>query len=133
MPVATPHVGTAAKVTFTPTSPTPGSEITLKNSTWKLQLEPNIKTSSNTTDGIVRASGLQDADGSVTGFLDTSQPIEADVNQGTIGTLKLYTTSTKFYSLLAIIGPLNIEMSTEDLSKWDFNFMLQSGSVTEPV
>lgn len=130
---ATPIVGTNAKVTFQQTYPTSGSEITLKNSGWKLNRDPNVKTSSNTTDGIVRAAGMADADGTVKGFLDSTQPIEADVNQGSIGTLKLYRNSTKFYSLTAIIGPLNIETSTEDLEQWDFSFMLQSGSVTEPV
>ena len=130
MPTATPHIGTNSKVTFTPSG---GSEVTLKNSDWKLSLDPSIKMATNTTDGIVRAAGLQDATGSVSGFVDTSQVIEADINQGTTGTLKLYRDSTKFFSLTAIIGKLDIETSTEDFEKWSFEFSKQSGSVTEPV
>lgn len=130
MSVATPIVGVNAKVTFTPAG---GSEVTLKNSKWTLKKDPNIAKTTNTTDGIVRAVGLQDAEGTVNGFLDSSQPIEADISEGTTGVLKLYRNATKFYSLTAIIGTLNISTGTDEPEQWDFNYMLQSGSVTEPV
>ena len=130
MPVASVHIGTDSKVTFTPSG---GSEVTLKNSDCKLSLDPSIKMATNTTDGIVRAAGLRDATGSVSGFVDLSQPIEADINESTVGVLKLYRNATKFFSLTAIIGKLDIETSTEDFEKWSFDFSKQSGSVTEPV
>lgn len=130
MAVAVVHVGTAAKVTFQPTG---GSLVTLKNSEWSLKRDPSIAKSSNTTDGIVRAVGMTDASGTVKGDVDTSERCEAQVAIGTIGTLKLYVDATKFFSLVAIIGPFNIETGTEKMETWDFEFMLQSGSVTLPV
>lgn len=128
---ATPIVGTAAKVTFTPASG--GGEVTLKNSKWTLKRDPNVKMTSNTTDGIVRVAGMQDAEGTVNGFLDTTAPIYASIGEGVTGTLKLYTDATKFYQLTAIIGASNFETGTDDPATWDFAYMLQSGTVTEPV
>ena len=130
MAVAVLQVGTAAKVTWTPTG---GSLATLKNSTWKFSREPEVKKSTNTTDGIVRAVGFTDAMGSVTGEVDTTDRIEAKINSGDIGVLKLYTDGTKFFQLTAIIGKLDIETSTDDFEKWSFDFSLQSGSIVEPA
>lgn len=133
MPVSVPMVGTAAKVTYQ--SSGGGGVLTLKNNKWTLKKEPNIKTSSNTTDGIVRAAGMSDYSGTVDGEMDTTagQRIEANINEGDIGTLKIYTDGTKFFQGTVIIGPLTIETGTDDLEKWSFEFMKQSGTLTEPA
>lgn len=130
MPVATVHVGTAAKVTFQPTA---GSLVTLKNSEWSLKVDPGIAKSANTTDGIVRVAGLEDYQGSVKGEVDTTARIDAQVTQGTVGTIKLYVDETRFWQGTAILGPLDIEIGAEKLETWSFEYMKQSGALTKPV
>lgn len=130
MPAAVPIVGVNSIVKFTPQG---GTEVTLKNSKWSLSKKANIKDAPNTSDGMVRAKGIPDFEGSVEGFTDTSDPIEGDVQEGTIGTLKLYRDSTKFYSMSVIIGDFDIETGVDDLETWTFSFMKSSGTVTNPV
>lgn len=128
---ATPNVGRNAIVKWT--TPVGGTEITISNSDWNLDIVNRIKEAPNTVDGMVRAAGLEDATGSVKGFVDTSNVIEGDVNDGDIGTLKLYRNSTKFFSLVVIISNLKITTGVDALEEWSFDFALQSGSITKPV
>lgn len=127
---ATPQQGTAAIVKWTPSG---GSESTLKNSDWTYQKTNRVKEAPNTSDGMVRAAGIADVKGSVKGFVDTSVRIESVINEGAIGTLKLYTDSTKFFSFTAIIENLQIETGVENVEQWTFDYSIQSGTVTEPV
>lgn len=128
---ATPEQGTAAIVKWT--SPVGGTEVTLKNSDWTYQKTNRVKEAPNTTDGMVRAAGIADVKGSVKGFVDTTVRIESKIDEGSTGTLKLYTDGTKFFSFLAIIENLQIETGVENMEQWTFDYSLQSGSVTEPV
>lgn len=128
---ATPQQGTAAKVKLT--VPVGGSEVTITNSDWTLQKMNRVKEAPNTTDGMLRAAGLADAKGAVKGYVDTTNRIEGNVDEGAIGTLKLYTDATKFFSLVAIIENLQIETGVDNMEQWSFDYSLQSGSVTEPV
>lgn len=134
MPVATPIVGTLAKVTFTVGAGTPAE---LKNSKWTMVKHANIKEAPNTTDGMLRARGLLDATGTVEGFIDSTSTATLPttlINEGDVGTLKLYINATQFYSVTAIIGDVTVDMGgVNDLEKWSFPWMLQSGTVTEPV
>lgn len=128
---ATPQQGTAAIVKWT--SPTGGTEVTIKNSDWTYQKMSRVKEAPNTTDGMVRAAGLIDAKGTVKGYVDTTTRIESKIDEGSIGTLKLYTDATKFFSMVAIVENLQIETGVDSLEQWSFDWSLQSGSITEPV
>lgn len=127
---ATPIVGTDAIAKFTPDG---GSEVTLKNSKWTLNRKPNIKDAPNTSDGMIRTTGIKDFDGSVEGFTDSGDPIEGDIEDGTKGVLKLYRNTTKFFQGNVIIGDFEITTGVDDLETWKFNFMKSSGTITNPV
>ena len=127
---ATPQQGTGAIVKWTPSG---GSESTLTNSDWTYQKMNRVKEAPNTSDGMVRAAGLADVKGTVKGYVDTTTRIESKIDEGAIGTLKLYTNGTKFFSLTAIIENLQIETGVDNLEQWSFDYSLQSGTVTEPV
>lgn len=131
MPAATPIVGTAAKVKWT--SPAGGTEKTIKNMNWKLSAIPDIKRRSNTTDGFVRVAGLNDYEATVEGDTDTSDVIEGDIVEGSVGTLKLYRDGTKFFSMVAICTRADISTGSEDVEHYNLAFALQSGSLTLPV
>jgi|GEM_PF-4285922 len=133
MPSAVPIVGVNAVVKFTPLGGATPGEIIIKNSKWSLSRKANIKDAPNTTDGMLRAQGIPDFEGSVEGFIDTTDPIDGDVTVGTIGTLKLYRDATKFYSMTVIIGDMDIETGVDDLETWTFSFMKSSGTITNPV
>lgn len=105
----------------------------LLNSEWSLTMSSVVAEGHNTTDGTKRVSGRDDANGSVRGYRDTANPIESQVNNGDTVTLKLYTDDTKFFSLSAIIRDLIITSVMDEVQSWEFNYDLESGSVTEPV
>jgi AICAR transformylase/IMP cyclohydrolase PurH len=128
---ASPTTGRNAIVKWT--TPVGGTEITISNSSWDLDIVNRVKEAPNTVDGMVRAAGLEDATGSVKGFVDTTNVIEADVENGDIGTLKLYRNATKFFSMVAIISNLKITTGVDDLEEWSFDFALQSGAITMPA
>jgi hypothetical protein len=127
---ATPIVGTNAVVTFVPSG---GSLVTLKNSDWTYKPKNMVKEAPNTTDGMLRAAGLFDAEGTVKGHVDTTQPIESNITVGTIGVLKWYRNATKFFQATVIIEDLSIETGVDQTEDWDFTWKLQSGTVTNPA
>lgn len=128
---ASPEVGVDAivKVTF----PVGGTEITISNSDWELNITNRVKEAPNTSDGMLRAAGLEDATGSVKGYVDTANPIEGDIANGSIGTIKLYRNATKFFSLVGIVSNLKITTGVDAIEEWSFDFALASGSITLPV
>lgn len=131
MTAATPIVGVNAVVKWTPTG---GSLTVLKNMSWTINHAPDVKRTSNTTDGIVRVTGLLDYTGSVEGALDMTAPIEANVVSGQTGVLQLYrTASAHYYSLNAIITGISDNTGTETEEKWAFQFALWNGTLTLPT
>jgi hypothetical protein len=135
MPDAVPIVGLNARAEFTPTG---GTLTVLKNSKWTLVKHKNIKEAPNTTDGMLRARGLPDATGTVEGFIDATSAATLITTQlpdgDDIGVLKLYINATQFYQVTAILGDITVDVGgVNDLEKWSFPWMLQSGTVTDPV
>ena len=130
MSYATPEVGVNAQAVFTPVG---GSAITMKNSDWSISLMTRNKEAPNTADGMLRAVGLFDATGSIKGYVDTSQPIESNVSVGTIGDVKLYRNTTKFFAFRCVIDSIKIDTGVDQVETWDMAFSLQSGPVTLPV
>jgi hypothetical protein len=130
MSVANPIKGVNSIVKFTPSG---GSEYTLKNSKWSINPKSMIGEAPNTTDGMVRAPGIKDYDGDVEGFFDTTQPIEQNITEGTIGTLKMYRDSTHYWAGTVIIQGFTEDTGVDDFDKWKFSYAKQSGSLTPPA
>jgi hypothetical protein len=136
MPAAVPLMGTNAKVEVTPiVGGVAGTAKVLKNSKWSLKPKVKIGEAPNTTDGMLRAVGLTDYDGTVDGFLDESDAIEGDIREGTICKLKLYRDATHFWECQSvIIGDFSDETGiNEDPERWSFSFMRQSGALVAPI
>jgi trehalose/maltose hydrolase-like predicted phosphorylase len=82
---------------------------------------------------MLRAPGLFDCSGTIKGFVDTSQPIETNVQEGTVGVIKMYRNATQFFSFTCIIDSIKIDTGVDQVETWDMAFSLQSGPVTRPV
>lgn len=130
MPYAVPEVGVNAEARFTPNG---GSEIIMKNSDWSITLTTRNKEAPNTYDGMLRARGLFDCSGTIKGFVDTTQPIESNVAEGSVGFVKLYRSPGKFFAFNCIIDSLKIDTGVDQVETWEMAFSLQSGPVTRPV
>lgn len=137
---ATPYVGVDAAFEITPVvgGVATGSPITLKNSEWEISPTNAVAEGPNTTDGMVRAPGLNDYSGSVKGSTDVtsaSTPIEVNVMPGSIFFFKAYRskTATTFFSGYLIVGKdLKIGTGTGTLENWSFSFMKCYGPLTLP-
>lgn len=114
-----------------------GSTITLKNSNWEINLDPNIKEAPNTTDGMLRTLGLFDYSGNVKGWTDAtsvSTGADAQAKPGNFYTFQAYRSSVTslFFSGTIVMGTLKIATGVDDLETWSFDFMKQSGVLTYP-
>ena len=133
---AKPYVGVDAVFTLTPVGG--GSTVTLKNSDWEIHPMNAIAEAPNTTDGMVRAPGLNDWKGKVKGHTDvttTSTSIEAQVMPGQIWQFKAYRSygaSTYFSGTLIVGEDLNITTGTGSNEDWDFSFAKAYGALTLP-
>lgn len=133
---AVPYVGVDAivKLTLQPG----GAEFTLKNSDWELTLKNMIKEAPNTTDGMLRAPGLADYSGKVSGHTDVALPanaIEANVVPGSIFGFKLYRSngaSTYFAGNLIVGEDLSIKTGVDSTEDWDFSFAKCYGPLIFP-
>ncbi len=127
----TPITGKDATVTFTKTG---GTAVTLKNSHVTINDGPNIFEAHNTSDGILRGRGLDDASGTVDGFVVEEQLISDVVHGGDVGLLQINLSPTKFYSCTAILGQIAVDSGgINEPEKWSFPWSLQSGILTRPV
>lgn len=130
MSVAQPIKGVNSLVKFTPSG---GSEYLLKNSDWDITPKNMIGEAPNTTDGMLRAKGIDDFEGSVKGYFDVTQPIDQNITQGTTGTLKLFRDTTHFWLATVIIESFKESTGVDAFDMWEFSFKKQSGSLTPPA
>jgi hypothetical protein len=133
---AKPIVGVDAVVELTP--PGGGGTITLKNSKYKITPKNAIKEAPNTTDGMLRAPGLNDYTGSFEGHTDATSGAtgaESQAMPGDVFDFKLYRSKTTnlYWSGRLIIGEdLSIETGVDQTEDWSFSFAKQSGPLVTP-
>lgn len=133
---AKPIVGVDAVVELTPVAG--GTTIILKNSKYKIALKNAIKEAPNTSDGMLRAPGLNDYSGTVEGHTDVSSatsPIENQALPGSIWNAKFYRSlgAATFWSGTIIMGEdLSIETGCDQTEDWSFSFAKQSGPLVTP-
>jgi hypothetical protein len=136
MPYAKPIVGIDATVELTPTGG--GSSIIIKNSKYKITPKSMIKEAPNTTDGMLRATGLTDYSGSVEGHTDATSSataVDAQVMPGDIFDAKFYRSknSNLYWAGRIIVGEdLSIESGVDQTEDWSFSFAKQSGPLITP-
>ncbi len=81
-----------------------------------------------------RVPGTKDGGGSLKGYYDPTDPVENYITEGASVTLKLYVSTTKFYSVPAIINKLHIETDIEEGAPipWEAEFGI-NGAWTLPT
>lgn len=103
---------------------------------WKFNPKSNNpKYASNKTSGYKRTvAGVKEATGSISGAWDNANDFLAVVDVGTDVTLKLYTNTTKFFSVPAVIDDVsvNVDIDNGEIVGWDANFS-SNGAWTNPV
>jgi hypothetical protein len=138
---AIPYVGVDAKFTITlldSTGTPTGSPINLKNSDWEITPSNAIAEAPNTTDGMLRAPGLNDYKVTAKGSTDTkttSTSIEAEVMPGMIVAFNAYrsaTASTSFSGFIIIGADLKISTGTGTVENWDLSGAKAFGPLTLP-
>lgn len=97
---------------------------------WSLKDIGKIGEVPNTTDGMRRIPGLEDAEGSVEFHVDTHATIEQDLRGNTIVQLILTTNGVKGWHLSAIISNLNTSSAVDGVYDGSFDFKLESGTAT---
>lgn len=103
---------------------------------WKFNPKSNNpKYASNKTSGYKRTvAGVKEATGSMSGAWDNANDFLAVVDVGTDVTLKLYTNTTKFFSVPAVIDDVsvNVDVDNGEIVGWDANFS-SNGAWTNPT
>lgn len=127
---AQPIKGVNSLVKFTPQG---SSEVLIKNSDWEIMPKNLIGEAPNTSDGMLRAKGMDDYEGSVKGYFDITQPIDTNITQGTIGTLKLYRDLTHFWTATVIIASFKESTGVDAFDMWEFSYSKQSGQLIPPT
>lgn len=130
MALAVPIRGIDTKASFTIGA---GTAIEMKGSSWSLKRTNKIVEAHNTDDGTLRAPGRRDASGTVEAIVDSANLQTDDIEDGAVGTLKLYIDETRFYSLLAIIENMEIKTDIDKAATISFDYQLASGVITNPV
>jgi hypothetical protein len=127
--------GKDAKVIFTMynrgdgTAVTTPTAVTLANSEWSRKGTTKLAEFPNVRDGgIYRKPTVFDYSGDVNGFLAPTTPPEAEMGEGSIGMLQLFTDDTHYYPIPAIINDVDINTSgvTEPI-KVKFSYQRQLG------
>lgn len=122
MPAGEFHTGDESKVEV-------GAQ-SLPSRSWSLNITGNVKNVSNTRDGRKRIKGLVDATGSV------EMPWDGGVylpRHGDTMALKLYTSTTEFFQLSAIVENATPGMNFEGELVYSVAFSLESGTITYPI
>lgn len=102
---------------------------------WKFNPKSNNpKYASNKTSGYKRTvAGVKEATGSISGAWDNANDFLAVIDVGTGVTLLLYTNTTKFFSVPAVIDDVsvNVDVDNGEIVSWDSNFS-SNGQWTNP-
>jgi hypothetical protein len=139
--IATPIVGVDAQFTMQAVNNLGvliGSPIVLWNSDWEITPSNAIAEAPNTTDGMVRAAGLNDWKGKVSGKTNVNTlatPVEGNVMPGFIFFFTGYRSkgSNLFWTGYLIVGEnLSIKAGTGTTEEWSFDFAKAYGFLTLP-
>ncbi len=128
---------------------TPNPWMLFRNSDYTITPKAEIKTAGNTTDGIIRAPGLNDYDLSFKGATDATSPAtyaESNLMPGSPVNFKFFRAGVvasdtsgaitgvtgDFWGGTAIMEDLKVSTGLEDVDTWEFSGMKQSGVLTLP-
>jgi hypothetical protein len=142
---ATPIQGVDAQFTLTEVIagvPT-GAPIVLWNSDWDITPSNKIAEAPNTTDGMIRAPGLNDYKGTVKGSTNTTvagvvsnaNAIESNAMPGQIFAFTGYRSkgsSTSWSGFIIMGDDLKITTGVGSLENWEFSFAKAYGYLTLP-